>query len=182
MMRLFYAIECDRASQNMLQKAAAELKNESAGGRWTRPENYHLTLAFLGEQPEAKLSLLASILDETVQDAKPFDLAFSGWGTFGRKNDILWIDVTADPELYNLVQRLRDLLNAHQLPAEDRPYQPHLTIARQIRIPPGYSPNWTRPPVRQTVRDIVLMESLRVQNRLVYQVRYRASFGPDSSS
>lgn len=181
-MRLFYAIECNRASQDALRRTVAELKDKSAGGRWTRPENYHLTLAFLGEQPEAKLSLLAAILDETVQDTKPFDLAFSGWGTFGRQNDILWIGVTADPELNNLVCRLRERLNKHELPAEERPYRPHLTIARQIHMPQAYSPNWTRPPVRQTVRDIVLMESLRVQNRLVYQARYRAPLGSDSPS
>ena len=77
-MRLFIAIGLDDPVKDLLCRAQRQLKRQALGGRFSRRENLHLTLAFLGEAPDIRRAAIA--LDQIP--AAPFSLAVQGLGYF----------------------------------------------------------------------------------------------------
>ena len=75
-MRLFIAIGLDDPVKDLLCRAQRQLKRQALGGRFSRRENLHLTLAFLGEAPDIRRAAIA--LDQI--QAAPFSLAVQGLG------------------------------------------------------------------------------------------------------
>ncbi len=95
-MRVFAAIEPPATVGDHLAQALAMV---APGGRaarnpWTPRQNWHVTLAFYGEQPEGALDDLAANLRAAARAVPPFDLALAGAGVF--RHDACWIGVS-DP-------------------------------------------------------------------------------------
>lgn len=126
MPRLFLAIDPPPA----VADAMAELRTESLDGRWTDPEQYHLTLRFIGDVPEEKVSDLREAA--APADAAPFELAPSGLGVFPtrRNPSVVWTGLEEQPALFDLQERLENRLVEAGFDPEDRPFTPHITIAR----------------------------------------------------
>ena len=177
-MRLFYAIDLDEKTRDLIQQATEPLRRQAKGGRWMRIENLHLTLVFLGETEPDQLQLLSEILQEAACSIPAFTLTFSGYGTFGRHGEILWMGVSNEPYLQQLVSTLRLKLTSHQKVVDMRPYKPHLTLARQVQ-PVAKAFSFDGPPILYPVQDVVLMESLRKEGHLIYRPIYRTSLKSD---
>ena len=97
--------------------------------RWTRPEQWHLTLAFLGEVHDESGGELARRLARVAARAHPLTLSLGSAGRFG--NRVLWTGVRGDIDaLRRLAEAVRAAARRARLPVEDRPYRPHLTLAR----------------------------------------------------
>ncbi|MGH3794294.1 MAG: RNA 2',3'-cyclic phosphodiesterase [Pseudonocardiaceae bacterium] len=133
-MRLFVAltppaeiVEELRASISVLRERAPEL-------RWTRPEQWHLTLTFLGEVSDRVVAELTNRLGRAAARHPPLSLSFGGGGRFGHR--VLWTGIRADPAQghRNALRRLAESVQAAArrsgVPVEQRPYRPHLTLAR----------------------------------------------------
>jgi 2'-5' RNA ligase len=101
--------------------------------RWTRPENVHLTLKFLGDVRAEALDEIRAALEEVCAQHAPFDAALAKLGAFpsARRARILWIGVGAgfDP-LRSLAADFDDALTPLGFEREKRPYVPHLTLGR----------------------------------------------------
>lgn len=100
------------------------------------PED-HLTLHFFADLASERVPLVLESLREASTTTEPFDLELRGVGAFpdGRRPRVVWAGVTAgSDELHALADRLRQALGARGFASEDRPYVPHLTLAR-IRSP-----------------------------------------------
>lgn len=130
-LRLFTAI----ALPADLRDRLAGLAGGFPGGRRVAAENLHLTLAFIGQVPSARLADIDEALAE-VRGA-PFDLSLDGVGHFGtaRKVRVLWAGVETNPALAALQARVCKALRALRLDMEARAYSPHVTLAR-FRAPP----------------------------------------------
>ena len=129
-MRLFIAIELPDAVKMIL----AQLRADIPGARWVPAGQIHLTLAFLGEVGDAASKLLT---DELAAIRAPgFPLRFSGTGCFPNRNRprVLWVGVEPEPRLYELAARVHDAVNACNIPQEERPFSPHITLAR-LKLP-----------------------------------------------
>lgn len=99
------------------------------GARWQRDDQLHLTLRFIGEVDGRQFSDVAQML-ETV-NAEPFDISLAGVDQFGGMNPhIVWAGVDAGPAIFNLENSIDRLLQRIGLPAEQRKYTPHVTLAR----------------------------------------------------
>jgi len=129
--RLFVALIPPRAVLDQLAEAIAPLRADLPTVRWTRPETWHLTLAFLGAvEPEA-IEALVDRLDRVAGRQDPIELAVAGAGRFG--DQVLWagISVSGDRES---VRRLADSVRAAArrsgVEVESRPYRGHITLAR----------------------------------------------------
>jgi RNA 2',3'-cyclic 3'-phosphodiesterase len=127
--RLFVAVTPPQHAVEELWTAAAGPRSTCPDLRWTRPEKWHLTLAFLGEVDDRARLDLAARLGRAATRHPPLRLALHGAGRFG--DHVLWTGVTGEVEpLRRLAASVRAACLRARLPVEDRPYRPHLTLAR----------------------------------------------------
>lgn len=112
-----------------LAQALARLTRaiELPKGRPTAPENLHLTLVFLGEVAEPTLPRIEQELSEL--NFAPFPLKLTSLGTFPRA-DILFAEVEPTRPLLHLQAKVAAGMARCGFVPEDRPYHPHLTLAR----------------------------------------------------
>lgn len=126
-MRLFVALDLPWSLRERLR---ALVGAGIAGARWVPPENYHLTLRFIGETP----GYLAEEIDHALLALKVrgFSLTLAGVGTFARggKATALWVGVERNPELDHLRGKIETALQRCGLEPERRRFQPHVTLAR----------------------------------------------------
>ena len=165
-MRLFAAIAAEGAVRETLVQAQAELRRLGRGS-FPRREMLHLTLAFLGEVPSDAPARAAV---ETLRGTGPLVLTAEGVGRFG---DTWWAGIRPDRELEARVLGLQAELRRRGMAVEDRPWVPHITLARHYR-PKSGMPELCLPPVPMEVRQVVLLESLRQEGRAVYVLRHAA--------
>ncbi|MET9904207.1 RNA 2',3'-cyclic phosphodiesterase [Streptomyces sp. NPDC006446] len=100
--------------------------------RWNRMEDWHITLAFLGELPVETVPLLRPPLAALAADEQPLSLALRGSGTFDDR--VLWSGIDGDlDELHRLAAAVRTAVKDCGIAFEDRPLRPHLTLARARR-------------------------------------------------
>ena len=113
-----------------------EVSRANAPGRSTRlaaRDRWHVTLAFLGDVPEARVAEAAAVVDEAAAAAGgPISVSFAGGGKFGRGSfTILWAGVGGDLDaLRALADGVRRGLRRARIPHDDKPFRPHLTISR----------------------------------------------------
>ena len=126
MLRLFVAIDIPGTIQEQL----SGWKMAMRGARWTQPDQMHLTLEFLGEQP---IDLYREICEslESVQ-LTSFELEFEGVGFFGSKKvpRTLWAGVRSSRELIGLQKKVCKRIQELGIKVEARKFRPHLTLAR----------------------------------------------------
>ena len=125
MPRLFTALEIPRHVADSLSMMRGGLP----GARWIDPENYHLTLRFIGDIDDALARDIAGLLGRVQR--RPFELRLDGLTSFGgRKPRAVVASVTAVAPLLELQAEQERLLQRLGLEPEGRKYIPHVTLAR----------------------------------------------------
>ena len=124
MTRLFVAL----AMPDPVCDALASLQNGVDGARWRPVENFHLTLAFIGDADRHGFNDACDVLEDV--EAASFDLKLSGVGFFGeRKPRALWAGVHVSPELLHLQSKVETALRRRGFDLETRKFTPHVTLA-----------------------------------------------------
>ena len=172
MPRLFIAINCAEETKPLLLSVQGKIKTQSTKGSFSRTENLHLTLAFLGETCETQITEIAASIEKTLQPPiAPFTLTFSQTGCFRHSNkELWWVGAeSADPSLQilkQLRQRLSNALTTKGIAFDSRPFTPHITLGREIKHhAPIVLPKQKIP---FPVNRISLMKSERLKGVLVY--------------
>lgn len=130
-MRAFVAIDLPEALHAALGEAQQGFRSACHDARWTRPEGIHLTLKFLGEISDAQARQVVEALAQ-IGPFEPFSVEVKGFGFFphaGRPR-VFWAGVTAPPALAGLAERVEGELVKVGFAREERPFSPHLTLAR----------------------------------------------------
>jgi 2'-5' RNA ligase len=162
--RLFFAVELPTEAQATLGRLTAS----DGGGRdyrWVDPSLLHVTLAFLGEQPEDRLAALEQLASEAAGVTEAGVLSLGTAGHFGssRAPRVLFVDLAGDlTKLTTLHANLTQQLKTHGFPTEDRPYRPHITLARRRESAHGGPPPGWPPQVKHTqipMTTLTLMHS-----------------------
>lgn len=162
-MRLFVAITFSPEVKAALLDAQTQLRAVSTDGNFTREENLHLTLAFIGESKD--LITIRRVIDRSAGEA--FSMAIGGAGRFG---DLYWVGIEENPALRALADRLCKGLRAAGFPIEDRPFKAHITLVRQLRA--AKPPRIDVPRTEMPVTRISLMKSERINGKLTYTEVY----------
>lgn len=129
-LRLFVAIEPPQEIKTSLQL----LQRGVDGVRWVEAEQLHLTLLFLGNVPAERLAPLCRAL--AAVSVAAFSLSLAGLGSFPARQAprVLWIGLERQPLLADLATAIREAVASCELPVEDKPFSPHLTLGR-VREP-----------------------------------------------
>lgn len=133
MTRTFIALEQDESLQRRLSETIYRLASALPRLKWVDPAGIHLTLAFLGELNDQQLAKTVVAAQYAAAAVNPFAYRLSGLGTFGppRQPRVLWMGI-AEPSgvLTVLYQALTLALQQQGFPTDERPFSPHLTLAR----------------------------------------------------
>lgn len=167
-MRLFIAVSFPAPLREQLRQAAGRLQGQCLRGRFTLTDNFHLTLAFLGETERRAAAEAA--MDRV--SAPGFVLQIGAPGLFRQRDgDLWWLGIEPSPALLEVHRQLTEELSASGFVLERRPFRPHLTLGRQVVPAPGFDrAAFARslPPMGTKVRRITLMQSEHIQGRLTY--------------
>lgn len=107
---------------------------QRAGGHvaWVRPENLHVSLAFLGNIKTEEVAPVAMLLDLVAGDTAPSAFDTVTLGAFGGPDSprVVWAGVHPTGPLMALQSRLAVMLRDEGFPIEERAYTPHVTLGR----------------------------------------------------
>jgi len=129
-MRLFIALEIDQAIRERIARFMEEVRSFAPDARWVKEESLHVTLKFIGQQPEEKVGPIKTALTTAV--AAPSEIQFRGYGFFPtpRSARVFWVGMECGPELGALAAALEGKMSSFDIPREERKFSPHLTLAR----------------------------------------------------
>ena len=123
-MRQFIALTFNSSFKEELVHIIDSLKEEGIKGKYYDPDNLHMTLAFFGEtnRQDEIMEIIQSI---------PFPEITITTNCIGHFKKIYWVGVKENPELDAYVNTLRNTLKQHDIPFDDKPFYPHITILRK---------------------------------------------------
>lgn len=176
-MRLFIGIPLADVVRAEVAATVAELQRGGEDLRWPAPEAWHITLQFLGNADAKQLECLKASLGEVRSPPAPVQLG--ALGAFERAG-VVFVDVEVRPELAALQQKVIAATAKCGFVPEDRPFHPHITLARakgrrRLRDIPAPRSRHENPP-RFTLfeaREFLLYESFTGQGGSRYEVRAR---------
>lgn len=167
MPRIFTAIEVPASVAQTL----AFLRGGLQGARWIDPENYHITLRFIGDVDLNVANDVASLLDGV--NRAPFDLRLDGLASFGgRKPRSVFANVAPSQALMDLQAEHERLMQRVGLEPEGRKYTPHVTLARLRASSSGQVADYL------SERGSFRSASFRVERFVLYSSRDSVGGGP----
>ncbi|SHG05447.1 2'-5' RNA ligase [Microbulbifer donghaiensis] len=137
--RLFIGIRPDARTQQFLDGLTSQAKRELGPDkrdriRWTSHANRHLTLAFLGETPDALIPRIEAKLAQIADKLPPFCARVVSLNPFPqRRSSLLAAELLTNPDLDKLHQQCRELMMELSMKPEGASYRPHITLARNRR-------------------------------------------------
>jgi 2'-5' RNA ligase len=143
-MRIFIGIDLDPEVRARISRFIEGVQGFAPDARWMRPESLHITLKFIGEQTPEQVEAITDRLRRVEGSA--FEIRSAGYGFFptAKAPRVFWIGIQAGPQLAELAENI-DMATAELgIPREDRPYSPHLTLARAGAGRRSGSPKWRK--------------------------------------
>lgn len=129
-MRLFTAVEIPDEVRNRLDRLVTHLR-PNAHVKWSPVYNLHITLKFIGEWPAEEFEKLQQGLKTLpTRPAVAIDVRGLGWFPNPHQPRVFWAGVHAGPELAQLAADVDAALTPLGVAKEERPFSPHLTLAR----------------------------------------------------
>jgi 2'-5' RNA ligase len=181
-MRLFIAVNCDEATKNRLLAIQGRIRAQSLKGNFSKPENLHLTLVFLGEIAGSLVPEINAIVKNAVVSAgvQAFSVNFCRTGCFRHAGKELWWiapegNPNGNPEgnpageaggLYAIRQAIGKGLDGAGIPFDRRPFKAHITLGREIK--PSVPIKLPDEVIPVQVKRISLMKSENTKGVLAY--------------
>jgi RNA 2',3'-cyclic 3'-phosphodiesterase len=137
-MRLFIAIPLSAELRVELIALQREFRRFPLEATWVREAGFHLTLKFLGEVEPTRILPIVSCIIEMAHHYHPFELMLSGVGVFPHESHprVLWVGIQDQTGgLAQLQRALEERLTQIGYGTEERPFTPHLTLARLKHVP-----------------------------------------------
>jgi 2'-5' RNA ligase len=138
--RAFIAINLPAEVREKLERVQRELKSALADSdvRWTKPEQVHLTLKFLGDIAADSLEDLKRAIQRACEGIAPFLLRAESLGVFpdSQKPRVIWVDVHGETDFLRRLQERVEQETVAWRELEQRTFQPHLTLARVHKLKP----------------------------------------------
>lgn len=130
-MRVFVALDLPEEVRRAVADFVRTLEPACPGARWARVSGIHITLKFIGEAPPEIVVRIKEAL-ASIALAAPVELCFREVGFFpnARHPRVFWAGIEASPNLAELAAAVEGRLEKLGIPREQRPFKPHLTLAR----------------------------------------------------
>jgi 2'-5' RNA ligase len=162
--RLFVAVTVPGQVRAAVEVAFAPWGDAFPAARWIPPENWHVTLRFVGSVPGALVDRVGAAVGEAAEIVAPFRTRLSAIGAFPspRRAKVLWAALDDGAGGAAELARALDGALAEELPVRTRTFRPHLTVARcapPLALPPSFTAT-TIAPAEFRVDEVILFESV----------------------
>jgi len=168
-MRYFIALEIPKECRQELEKVQDKIQRLIPDVRITNNEKLHLTIAFIGEQPEQWRNKLVEVIKNAAWEIPSFEITPAYLDGFPNLHHahVLWVGVKGDiDKLFIIRERIKDGLEQLGLNSDERRYIPHIAIAKvnNFTIMPFQEAQFEKimlsefPPIR--ISSIKLFESI----------------------
>jgi len=131
-LRLFVAADVPDEVKAGLAAAVAPFRDRIPGARWSRSDGWHVTLKFLGATWPRLMDTVRGAVSATSSAASPFPSSLTEVGVFPspRRARVVWAGLSDPDQRFAAMARSLDDALAEHFIAEERPFTPHLTLAR----------------------------------------------------
>lgn len=169
MVRLFIAVEPSKEIQTKIAETGITLQG---AGRLTfaKPEQMHITMKFLGEVPENKITKIEEAMKKI--SGRQYRMTASHVSSFGRPPRVIKAEVSDEKESERLAEQLETLLYEIGFPREDKKFSPHITIARVKEYSPALDSKIKAVHETEfgscTISEIVLKKSILTPSGPIY--------------
>lgn len=175
--RLFFAIEISQTSRETITNRIKQFnqKNTVQKNHWIPPQNWHLTICFLGEIPNERISVCLAVVKKSLETLNPFEFTLGKLSVFPKTHPrMLVIQIPPSEALIALHDTMKDALISAGFKQEKRTFFPHITLAK-------FSPNLSfsmdeiiiPSTQRQQVKEVVLFSSKAGAEGSIYTVVQR---------
>ncbi|MGI6215983.1 MAG: RNA 2',3'-cyclic phosphodiesterase [Coriobacteriales bacterium] len=131
-MRLYVAMELPEELRKILADLSSDLQRQ-IDGRFVDPSLYHVTLAYIGETPDEKVTNVAEIVRKACIGLSPTSASLLGLGRFGKpSNGILVARIDDNGTITNIGNSVRRALSENEISFDPKPIKPHVTLARKV--------------------------------------------------
>ncbi|SHI93092.1 2'-5' RNA ligase [Geosporobacter subterraneus DSM 17957] len=180
-MRVFIAIELEDEIKQYLSQQQSILQKYSKKGNFTRTENLHLTLRFIGEADLQGLEKISAAMERAVKGKTAFTMKLGPLGEFPRGNKrIVWMGISDGLRpLKDLFEDLESALEEQGFSRESKELTPHITLGREVVLDKkicDLEKEIDPQPMELRVTRISLMESTRVNGLLRYLPIFISTF------
>ena len=166
MSRLFFALWPDDETRAQINRVSQRFADKNCP--LTRPFNLHITLVFLGEVPPSRQARLIAGIDHI--GSNPFSLHLEKIGIW-KRSGVLWLAPGKIPAaLEHLVEALQRHANQQGISVDNRPYKPHVTLARKMKKTIKTRPS---PAIHWPVEHFILAESTPTESGSVYRTLHK---------
>lgn len=183
--RIFLGIEFPEEIIDELMLVQSQMRSETRYGRFVSRENLHLTLQFLGEVATEAIEPIVQVLYKTAKTHSDFSLVLKEIGSFGNNSPyrVVWAGIDGDMGALRCLQKdISDSLSVLGFSPENREYQPHATLGRDLDFAKAvsfekYSAAFTKMPFG--VDQFSLIESKLENGRRKYHALHTFRLGQD---
>ncbi len=160
-MRLFIAIQFEEKILDALTGFQDNLKARGVTGNYTKRENLHITLAFIGEYCNP------DVLEAMEQvEFRPIEIDLDGVGSFG---ELFWVGLKDNSQLEGYVKKLRRALAERDIPFDRKRFSPHITLIRKYSYKGDREIPVSEPPKgHMKATRVSLMRSERGKHGMIY--------------
>lgn len=129
----FFAVKLPKETKEFLHEWIEERKEDFPFARWVHPEDYHITLAFLGFAPNEMLDEVMGNIKSLLEKEASFTLTLNALGTFGpaKSPRIFWADVESSEQLQSIQRIVYQQCVETGFELDKKPFRPHITLARK---------------------------------------------------
>lgn len=131
-LRCFVSLEIPDELKKKISEQTEPLRATGADVRWVSEKNLHITLKFLGATDETLVPKIGEKLREATSVHSPFSITLRGTGVFPNERHprVVWIAIEDSEQLLALQADVERAMKALGFEAEDKRFEPHLTIGR----------------------------------------------------
>jgi RNA 2',3'-cyclic 3'-phosphodiesterase len=140
----FFALSLPYDMKKAIKEMTDPIRERGAFKKWVHPDDYHITLAFLGSASQHDLESVIDKVESTLFNREGFTLSCSRFGTFGKEDQprILWMGVNPSSGLHQIREKVYGACEEVGFHLDTRPFAPHITIGRKWNLPDSFSKEW----------------------------------------
>jgi 2'-5' RNA ligase len=180
--RVFVGLPVPADVRDHLEKLrlTAREATKTIPGKWVPPENWHITLTFIGSLDPAQIDRLIELLEEKYSGYQPFDALLSGvrWFPGEFKPRMIVAEVQLNAQLLAIKLRSDQAVKAMDIPPDKRSYRPHITLARfNQRLTATHLPEPASQLAGIRVDQITLYQSVPIDSGVKYVDLHNITLG-----